>query len=44
MKKSNSYAQSKLGISDKDSIPTPMLCHVNIGMLDEIEGSRNHSV
>lgn len=29
MKKIHNYTQSKIGVSDKDSIPTPMSCRVN---------------
>ena len=43
MKKSNNI-QSKIGVFDKDSIPTFMLCRVDTDMhtdtLGEIEGSR----
>ena len=41
-KKSNSYTQSKVGVCNKDLIPTPMSCHVDMGILDEIAWSKYH--
>ena len=32
MKKTNSHTQSKIGGSDKDSIPTSMSCRVDRGI------------
>ena len=42
MKKSNNHTQSKIWVSNKDPIPTPISCHVNIGTLGEIEGLGYH--
>lgn len=39
MKKSNSHTERKIGVSNKDPIPTPKLCCANTDTLDEIEGS-----
>lgn len=43
VKKSNSHAQSKIGVSHKDLTPTRMSCHVDIGTLGEIEGSEYYT-
>ena len=43
-KKSNSHTQSKIGVFDKDFIPTPMSCHVDMGTLGEIEESEYDSL
>ena len=43
-KKLNGHILNKIGVSDKDLIPTPMSCQVDMGMLGEIEGSRYHSI
>ena len=42
MKKIKEHTQSKIRVFNKDPIPCPISCCVNMGMLGEIEGSRYH--
>ena len=42
MKNQNNHTQRKIGVSDKDPMPTPMSCHVDTCTLGKIEESGYH--
>ena len=44
MNKSNNNIYNKIGVSNKDPIPTPISCCIKMGTLGEIEGSRYRRV